>query len=341
MNKVKSLYIPPEQVISNMIKRGRVAHSFLLTGQRGTGKTKLALELAKLLLCKNPIQIGSNQFGDRLTFCNHCSSCRKVNNLIHPDLYIVEPQNDVIKIDQVREIKHFFSLKPLEGGNRICIISHAETMRLEASNALLKILEEPPKGAYIFLTAPNPNFLLPTIVSRCLILRCKGEELSKAFNLLVKKFPNSPKELCYIAIYLAEGDIERAQTFLSDDFISWRKRLFSFLSQDWGQAKNNITKELFWLAEYMGNNPTIFINCIELLRSWIRDIFIVLSKRNSKDLLNLDLLKFIYAATCLYDIKKLQNIIVELDSVQNLILRNINLILYSESLLIRLKQKNT
>jgi len=327
MTPIKSLYIPPEKIISNMIKNGRLAHSFLLVGPQGSKKTEKAIELSKILLCQNRIKKN-----DSLTYCDKCSSCRKVNNFLHPDMHIIRPEDGAIKINQIREIKRTLSLKPLTGKNRLCIISHAETMRIEASNALLKMLEEPPNEAYIFLTSPNPSLLIPTIVSRAIILRCKPKDFSQLCNLLKGEIPNLVPGLYNLSINLSEGDIERAKEFLSEDFLIWRKRLFNYLAQE--KVK---VRELFSLTEYMSQDQNIFNNCIELLKSWARDILLFNKHEGCPKILNLDLLDLIQAGSKLYDPPKIYKFISHLDFATVVILRNINLSLYAESLLIRLK----
>ncbi len=328
MIQTKNLYTPPEKIISNMIKKDRLAHSFLLVGPQGSKKTEKAIELSKILLCKN-----ITKKDNLLTYCDKCSSCRKVNSFLHPDMHIIEPEDGVIKINQIREIKRILSLKPLEGKNRVCIISHAETMRIEASNALLKVLEEPPNGAYIFLTSPNARLLLPTIVSRSIILRCKPKDFLTLFEILKEEIPQLPTELYNFSLHLSEGNLDKAKVFLSQEFLFWRKKLFSYLSH-----KKAWVKELFFLTEYMSQDQDIFNNCLELLKSWVRDVLLFNKHGACPKILNLDLLAFIQAGSKLYETKRLYKFISQLDFASVAIVRNINLSLFAEALLIELKK---
>lgn len=143
--------------LANIVATGKISHSWLLTGDENI-LLEQAKELAASLLCKN---LGADGIA-----CGLCSSCQKIAKGNHPDLQIIEPDGASVKIHQTRKMQHFVNLESFEGGRQVVIIHDAHTMQLAAANSLLKILEEPPQGAYFILTAPVGDSLLPTILSR-------------------------------------------------------------------------------------------------------------------------------------------------------------------------------
>ncbi len=146
------------RVLRGAMKRGRMATSYLFAGEEGIGKRFTALNLAKALNCKSPVE------GDA---CEECASCRKINAGTHIDFRVVEPDGEQIKVEQVREVEEALSLKPYEDGMKVVVVDDAEQMNTYAANAFLKTLEEPAPQSLIMLVSSNPDWLPMTIRSRC------------------------------------------------------------------------------------------------------------------------------------------------------------------------------
>jgi DNA polymerase-3 subunit delta' len=158
-------------VLDRSIAEERVSHAYLFAGPPSVGKSTLALNMAQALMCEQPDKP-----------CGDCEHCRKTIEGIHPDVRIVDlhyqarirdenPQEqNELRIDTIRSITQEASLKPFEGTRRVLLIPDAENMTSQASNALLKTLEEPPDHVVLLLTTADPRLLLPTIVSRCQVL---------------------------------------------------------------------------------------------------------------------------------------------------------------------------
>jgi len=142
------------------LERGRLAHAYLFAGPRGSGKEAMARTLAKALNC-------SEKEHDS---CDHCDSCRRVDEGVHPDVYWVRPESKSrrIQIEQMREFMKSVNLRSSMGGVKVGIVVDADCLGEEASNAFLKTLEEPPAQTVIVLLTTDPQRLLPTILSRCL-----------------------------------------------------------------------------------------------------------------------------------------------------------------------------
>jgi len=148
---------------------GKVPHAFLFAGASGLGKTLMAKEFFKAINCLE-------RSGDS---CNKCRSCLKVMAGTHPDLTELNPGTRLIKVDDVREVLADVGLKPFEARMKGIIIEPAEHLGIEGANALLKTLEEPPSSTVIVLISHRPKLLLPTIVSRCQLIRFSADEDSR------------------------------------------------------------------------------------------------------------------------------------------------------------------
>ncbi|HXG42716.1 MAG TPA: DNA polymerase III subunit delta' [Dehalococcoidia bacterium] len=142
------------------LRQGRLHHAHLLVGPPHVGKGTLALRLAQALNCQAPLQERP---------CLSCRQCRRLEGRLHADLHLltVEPPHREIRIVQVRELERALALKPFEGRTRVAIVDPADAMNLEAQNAFLKTLEEPPPDTVLVLVTARETVLLPTIRSRC------------------------------------------------------------------------------------------------------------------------------------------------------------------------------
>jgi DNA polymerase-3 subunit delta' len=146
-------------------QRGRLAHAYLFVGPEGVGKKCFAIELARALLCDRPT--------GPLTACGTCASCALVDADTHPDLTLARrpEEKHEFPVEQMRALLANFALKPARSRGRIVIVDEADDFNEESSNAFLKTLEEPPPGSLLILVGFSPERQLPTIVSRCQVVR--------------------------------------------------------------------------------------------------------------------------------------------------------------------------
>jgi DNA polymerase-3 subunit delta' len=149
------------------IEQDRLRHAYLFLGPEGIGRRTLALRLAQAVNCTDPPEPGEP--------CRACRACLQIERMQHPDLAVVQPEGKggMIKVDQVRELQHSLSLAPYEARFRVTLLLRFEQANANAANALLKTLEEPPPQVLLFVTAESAERLLPTIVSRCEVLRLR------------------------------------------------------------------------------------------------------------------------------------------------------------------------
>ncbi|HNB36309.1 MAG TPA: DNA polymerase III subunit delta' [Anaerolineales bacterium] len=155
------------------VARGETRHAYLFAGAPGLGRRTLALRLAQALNCEKPVAPGEP--------CYTCRTCKQIDAMQHPDLSIVQAVDEdgnakdggTLRVDQIREVQRTLNLKPYQSPYRIAMFLRFQEANDNAANALLKTLEEAPPHAVLLLTADNPEQLLPTINSRCEILRLR------------------------------------------------------------------------------------------------------------------------------------------------------------------------
>lgn len=155
----------------NSIKINKTSHSYLFVGTEGIGKSLIAKEFAKMILCTGDIK-----------YCGSCKSCIEFDTNNNPDFKIIEPDGNSLKIEQIRDFQSKVAEKPIISDKKVYIINDSDKMTQEAQNCLLKTLEEPPDYVVIILIGSNENAFLSTIKSRCMILhfdKISNEEIEK------------------------------------------------------------------------------------------------------------------------------------------------------------------
>lgn len=225
--------------LRDMLARSRFPQGVILAGPAGSGKYTLALMLAKAMNCLSPVVTGGLP-----DFCGKCSNCARIalsedlearvaeavearENLretdkketrlfvqTHPDVLVIppDPPQLMIKVDQVRRVIESIYFRPAEAKERIYIFTDSSFMK-EAANSLLKVLEEPPEFATIFLLTDNAGELLPTIRSRSMIVSLSALPVEDVEAYLAKRRPDwNPKQRA-LAARLSEGAVGRAQAF--------------------------------------------------------------------------------------------------------------------------------
>jgi DNA polymerase-3 subunit delta' len=171
----------PHRLLEESFRQGRLAHAYLFAGEEGIGKRRVAMALASALLCQ------AQRPDNRLQNCGECSGCYQTAHQTHPDLHLIEPDGQTIKIDQIRQLQNRLSLRTYTGGYKVAILDEADRTTVEAANSLLKTLEEPPPGCLLILITPRPAFLLPTVRSRCQTLRFSTLPPDRMIRFLIEK----------------------------------------------------------------------------------------------------------------------------------------------------------
>jgi len=280
-----------KRVIVNSLKAGRLASSYLFYGPRGVGKTATAFGLAKALNCRER----------EADFCGSCPPCRRIESLNYPDLRVVVPtppgveledldwspktgrpsfgQKGKISIDTIRSLRKELSLKPFEGERRVIVILDADCMTADASNALLKSLEEPPLDTVFVLTTVRLSFLLPTILSRCQRIpfrRLKREEIEESLRKRLKL----DKERARFVSLISDGSLGRALELAQAGRDAGRQSIVELIS---------LRPEERWKILEEGQVEMELEETLEFLLLVYRDL-LILKEMGKEGVVNLDLL---------------------------------------------------
>ncbi|HUM79320.1 MAG TPA: DNA polymerase III subunit delta' [Candidatus Saccharicenans sp.] len=203
-----------KKILKLSLQENRLPGSLLFAGPAGVGKTATALTVAKALNCQN-LKDDS---------CDRCHSCRLVDRSQHPNVRFItrEKNREQIVKDQVDEINYLAHLRPWQGGRLVFIIDQAERMNETAANSLLKILEEPGPSVYFILITEDLSAILPTIRSRCQVLKFKRisqEDLERALETR-----GLPPDRAGLIASTTDGNLELALNLSWEDFITSRNR---------------------------------------------------------------------------------------------------------------------
>lgn len=186
------------QLLRKHIAQGKPRHAYLFTGPQRVGRRTLALRLTQALNCIQPLDLGEP--------CRSCRTCQQIERMQYPDLAVIhaEQPGGILKVDQVRELQHSLSLAPYAARYRVALLLNFEEANTSAANALLKTLEEPPPQVILILTAESAERLLPTIVSRCEMLRLRPLSL-EAINKGLQDRARVPADEANLLAHLSSG----------------------------------------------------------------------------------------------------------------------------------------
>ena len=250
----------PVNILKRALANNTLAHAYLFSGEAGIGKKMTALALAAVVNCGNAGPDGG---------CGVCPSCRKVASLGHPDVHIVKPDGEEIKIDQVRQIQADLALKPFEGAKKILIVDGAESMNAASSNAFLKTLEEPPGDTLIILITAMPQSLLPTIRSRCQEIRFLPLSRHTLAQSLMRRRGLSGEDAWFLAA-LAQGSMGRGLEMDAEQEKAAREELASL----WSGLGQMSPGEVLAQAEAFSKDRERFERLLDIGVEWLRDALV-------------------------------------------------------------------
>ena len=218
-----------KKLLTRILESGRVPGALLFVGEEGVGKKLFAIELAKALNCRSPQGVEA---------CDVCSACKRIAKFNYPqsdkaeeweqlirtdhaDVMMVLAPKRVLKVDQMRAVEREANYRPFEGKARVFLVDDADKLNDQSANALLKTLEEPPRTSHIILITSRPAMLLPTVRSRCQVIRFSPLSVAEIERHLASDKPAKATEV-RLRARLAGGSIGRAQRSDLDDYQSYR-----------------------------------------------------------------------------------------------------------------------
>ena len=260
-------------VLSRLIERGRLPGSMLLSGPAGVGKKKLAMAVARALVC----EAGSAEA------CGRCGACLRSGKGIHADVFLIEPATATsIKIEQVRDAVGNILSRPFEGRSRAFVIDEAHLMTEQASNALLKALEEPPATSHVMLVTASPQALLPTIRSRCQTLRV-GALPAALIEAHLRDSLGLDAGEAHLRASLSGGSLGYAVAFEAEAYRGVRDGVLGLLESLPGGNGLQRIESAEWLEDL--DQPALALAAI---RSLLRDVTALAAGADPATLLNTD-----------------------------------------------------
>lgn len=308
------------------IENHKVSHAYILTGEEGTGRKSIANAFAMTLLCEKG---GSDP-------CMVCHSCKQVLSGNHPDLiYVKHEKPNSIGVDDIREqINDTIMVRPYSSFYKIYIMDEAEKMTVQAQNALLKTIEEPPSYAVIILITTNQEAFLPTILSRCVQLKLKPLKDFTVKSYLTEHFkvPEKESEICAA---FARGNLGKAiHLASSEEFKELYQKVMALAKN---VEKMDIVDLLDRIREMKELNFDIG-EVLDLLQLWYRDVLMYKVTKDMNLLIFKDEYKVINGIVQKVDYAGLEKILDAIDTARARLDANVNMELAMELLLLTMKK---
>jgi DNA polymerase-3 subunit delta' len=310
------------ELLRQQIGRGTIRHAYLFAGPQGVGRRTLALRLAQALNCTQPIEPGIP--------CGQCRDCKQIEAMQYPDLTIIQAESEggILKVEQVREARRMLGFKPYQAKYRVTVFLRFQEANDSASNALLKILEEAPSYAVLVLTADYPEQLLPTIVSRCEVLRLRPLPPERVESFL--KEQGAEEDKAHLLAHISGGRLGAALRLMHDPAaLGFREEKLNE-AHAFGQASR---ADKFAYADKLAKDKEAMRKVLSLWLSYWRDVFLH-AEGASAPPANIDRAKEIEAMAARIPTPKAQRMVSQLETALTQLESNVNARLLAEVILL-------
>jgi DNA polymerase III subunit delta' len=262
----------PVRLLRFFLRTAKIPHALLFTGIEGVGKKTTARLFAQALNCSQPAKPAETTAEVNVDPCGLCRPCRQIKEGGHPDIIDIAPRKGMLRIDQIRELIQTLALKPFNARHRVVIITDGQTMNEEAGNALLKVLEEPPAGTILILTARQRSDLLPTIASRCRHIRFNPLQADDLAGLLVQQH-DMESERARILAGVAGGSCTGALRLSEANWGGHRDWVVGAAGLDNIEAaRTRSAASAMAFAAQLALHKDRLGSDLEILKTWIRDL---------------------------------------------------------------------
>lgn len=258
-----------KEYFKSALERHQVSHAYILTGEAGMGRKTLANAFAMALQCE----------GGDAKACGACHSCRQFVSGNHPDvIYVRHEKPGTISVGDVREqIINNVDIRPYSSPYKIYIVDQAELLNVQAQNALLKTIEEPPEYVIIFLLTTNSEAFLPTILSRCTILKLKPlyDQVIKSYLKEHEKISDHQADVCAA---FARGNLGKAVALASsEEFARMQEIVLGLLTR----VKDMEIREMIAALKEMKESNLNIGDCLDFMQLWYRDVLMFKATRDT------------------------------------------------------------
>lgn len=312
--------------LQNALSTGKVSHAYIINGEKSSGKEFIAKVFAMALQCEK----GTSEP------CQECHSCHQALSGNHPDIiFVTHEKPNSVSVDDIRtQINGDVSIKPYSRPYKVYIVNEAEKMTVQAQNAILKTLEEPPEYVVILLLTTNVNAMLPTILSRCVVLNMKpvADELVRGFLMRQMMVPDYKAEIC---VAFARGNIGKAKALASsEDFENVKSEALSLLKYINEMELSEIIAAIKKINEYK-----LEINdYLDIFSVWYRDVLLFKATSDINHLVFREEIQTLRRTAQRSSYEGIERIIEALDTAKRRLDANVNFELTMELLILTIQE---
>lgn len=312
--------------IQDAAREDKVSHAYIINGDKGSGKKMLSRLFAMTLLCEKNSQEP----------CNECHSCIQAESGNHPDIITVSHEKpNSIGVDEIREqVNNTIDIRPYKGPYKIYIIPQADMMTVQAQNALLKTIEEPPSYAVIMLLTENADMLLATINSRCVMLKLRNikDVLIRKYLMERLKIPDYKADICTA---FAQGNMGRAIMLAdSEHFNEIREEALHLLQHIHDMELSEIIEAVGRVSEY----KIEITDYLDIIMIWYRDVLLYKATLDTDKVVLKDQIKYMKEQARKSSYEGIELILKSLEKAKSRLRANVNFDLVMELLFLTIKE---
>lgn len=312
--------------LQNALTTKKISHAYIINGEKSSGKEYIAKVFAMALQCES----------GELEPCQECHACKQALSANQPDIIRVSHEKpNTISVDDIRaQINNDVAIKPYSSPYKIYIVNEAEKMTPQAQNAILKTLEEPPEYAVILLLTSNVNALLPTILSRCVVLNMKPVADEKVRKFLMEELhvPDYKADVC---VAFARGNVGKAKALASsEDFENIKDEALSLLKYIQDMELHEIVAAIKKINEYKLEINDYF----DIMAIWYRDVLLFKATKDANHLVFREELGALRKCAQRSSYEGIEIVINALDTAKRRLDANVNFDLVMELLFLTIQE---
>ena len=312
--------------LQNALSTKKVSHAYIINGERSSGKEFIAKIFAAALQCEKQ---GTDP-------CGECHSCKQALSGNQPDIiHVTHEKPNTIGVEDIRlQINQDVGIKPYSSPRKVYIINEGEKMTPQAQNALLKTLEEPPEYAVILILTTNVDELLPTVLSRCVVLHMKPVQDAKVKKFLMEEL-QVPDYKANICVAFARGNIGKAKLLASsEEFEKVKEEAITLVKYINDMEINEIVKAIKKISEYKFEVN----DYLDILSVWYRDVLLFKATKDANSLVFKDEIQYIRKTADRSTYEGIERIVNALQQAKRRLDANVNFDLTMELLLLTIQE---
>lgn len=312
--------------LQNAIAMNKVSHAYIINGERSSGKEFVAKVFATALQCEK----GGTEP------CGECHSCIQAKSGNQPDIiFVSHDKPNSIGVEDIRaQINNDIGIKPYSSPRKVYIMNEGEKMTVQAQNALLKTLEEPPEYAVILILTANVESLLPTILSRCVVLNMKPVPDHKVKKYLMEEL-EIPDYKANICVAFARGNIGKAKMLASsEEFEKVKEEAVTLVKYINDMDISEVVKAIKKISEYQFD----VTDYLDILSVWYRDVLLFKATKDANSLIFKNELQYIRKVADRSTYEGIETIVKALQQAKRRLEANVNFDLTMELLLLTIQE---